>query len=126
MRTDTLRRWRLVGLLLAVVVVLTQEPVFAESLPWEDPLTELRDSLTGPVAIVIVLIAMLVAGATLIFARVDFSEFAQRMIYIVLVFTVIALSAQLLENMFDLETPLVVDDDTTSTTTPSGALLPGS
>lgn len=73
----------------------------------------LVDSLTGPVAWGIALIALVTAGATLIFARSDLSEFAQRIIYIVLVFTIVFLAAQFLNVLFG-----------TGTGTPSGALLP--
>ncbi|NQY74375.1 MAG: TrbC/VirB2 family protein, partial [Candidatus Margulisbacteria bacterium] len=53
-------------------------------LPWESGLVTLQQSLTGPVAMAISVIAIVVAGATLIFGG-EIGEFARRMIMIVLV-----------------------------------------
>ena len=39
-------------------------------LPWEGPLKKIADSLTGPVALAISLIAFVVAGGTLVFGVV--------------------------------------------------------
>lgn len=100
-------------LVACIVGVFLTDPLLATGLQWDAPLTLIRTSLTGPVAFAIVFIAMIVAGATLIFARNDLSEFAQRIIYIVLVFCVIALPTQLLTTLFS-----------PATTTPSGLILP--
>jgi type IV secretion system protein VirB2 len=47
------------------------------ALPWENPLRLLATSLTGPVALSISLIALMVAGGTLVFGG-ELSEFARR------------------------------------------------
>src|SRR5215472_11624847 len=46
-------------------------------LPWETPLSRIAASLTGPVALSISLIALMVAGGTLVFGG-ELSEFARR------------------------------------------------
>ena len=46
-------------------------------LPWETPLNRIAQSLTGPVALSISLIALMVAGGTLVFGG-ELSEFARR------------------------------------------------
>ena len=54
------------------------------ALPWDTPLTTLRNDLTGPFAGTIALLAFVVAGVVLIFGG-EVSEFIRRLIYVVLV-----------------------------------------
>ncbi len=51
-------------------------------LPWEGPLTKLKQSISGPVAFVIALLGIIACGATLIWG--GSSEFTRRIIYVVL------------------------------------------
>ncbi|MBA3447680.1 MAG: TrbC/VirB2 family protein [Pseudaminobacter sp.] len=70
----------------AVGVVLT-EPAFAAGgggLPWEGPLQQIQQSITGPVAGFIALAAMAIAGGMLIFGG-ELNDFARRLVYVVLV-----------------------------------------
>ncbi|GLR98906.1 MULTISPECIES: TrbC/VirB2 family protein [Bradyrhizobium] len=74
------------GLLLALVML---DPVFASSsgggnLPWESPLQQIQQSITGPVAGFIALAAVAVAGGMLIFGG-ELNDFARRLMYVVLV-----------------------------------------
>jgi type IV secretory pathway VirB2 component (pilin) len=74
------------GLLLALV---TLDPVFASTsgggnLPWESPLQQIQQSITGPVAGFIALAAVAVAGGMLIFGG-ELNDFARRLMYVVLV-----------------------------------------
>ncbi|WP_371930200.1 TrbC/VirB2 family protein [Bradyrhizobium sp. CCGUVB1N3] len=74
------------GLLLALVM---SDPVFASTggggnLPWESPLQQIQQSITGPVAGFIALAAVAVAGGMLIFGG-ELNDFARRLMYIVLV-----------------------------------------
>lgn len=72
---------------LAAVSMMMVEPAFASgggSLPWEAPLTQIQQSITGPVAGGIALIAVAVAGAMLIFGG-EINDFARRLAYVVLV-----------------------------------------
>ena len=55
----------------------------AGGLPWEAPLTTLANSLTGPVALAISIIAMAAAGGTLIFGG-ELGEFARKAMLLVL------------------------------------------
>ena len=62
-------------------------PAFASSggsLPWEGPLQQIQQSITGPVAGFIALAAVAVAGGMLIFGG-ELNDFARRLVYIVLV-----------------------------------------
>lgn len=56
------------------------------ALPWDGPLTTLRNDLTGPVAFTIALLAMVAAGAALAFGG-EMSQFTRSMIMVVLVAT---------------------------------------
>ncbi|MEZ0211623.1 MAG: TrbC/VirB2 family protein [Xanthobacteraceae bacterium] len=63
------------------------EPAFASSggsLPWEGPLEQIQQSITGPVAGFIALAAVAVAGGMLIFGG-ELNDFARRLMYVVLV-----------------------------------------
>ncbi|WP_029349437.1 TrbC/VirB2 family protein [Bosea sp. 117] len=71
---------------LALALVLS-EPAFASgggSLPWEGPLQQIQQSITGPVAGFIALAAVAVAGGMLIFGG-ELNDFARRLMYVVLV-----------------------------------------
>ncbi|QRG09973.1 TrbC/VirB2 family protein (plasmid) [Xanthobacter dioxanivorans] len=71
---------------LALALVLA-EPAFASgggSLPWEGPLQQIQQSITGPVAGFIALAAVAVAGGMLIFGG-ELNDFARRLMYVVLV-----------------------------------------
>lgn len=74
------------GLLLTVVML---DPAFASTsgggnLPWESPLQQIQQSITGPVAGFIALAAVAVAGGMLIFGG-ELNDFARRLMYVVLV-----------------------------------------
>lgn len=75
------------GLLVLVALALTS-PVLASSggggLPWESPLQQIQQSITGPVAGFIALAAVAIAGGMLIFGG-ELNDFARRLCYIALV-----------------------------------------
>jgi type IV secretion system protein VirB2 len=75
-----------IGVVLALLLV---EPAFASTtgggnLPWESPLQQIQQSITGPVAGFIALAAVAVAGGMLIFGG-ELNDFARRLMYVVLV-----------------------------------------
>ena len=77
------------GLCTAFTVILLIEPALASSsggggMPWEGPLQQIQQSITGPVAGAIALVAVAIAGGMLIFGG-ELGTFAQRLIYVVLV-----------------------------------------
>ena len=80
------RRFLVVGLAIAASVIML-EPTLASSggsLPWESPLQQIQQSITGPVAGAIALAAVAIAGGMLIFGG-ELNDFARRLMYIVLV-----------------------------------------
>ena len=68
-------------------------------LPWETPLNTVAQSLTGPVALSISLIALMVAGGTLVFGG-ELSEFARRSCVAVLAIAFLVLGAGFMTSMF--------------------------
>jgi type IV secretory pathway VirB2 component (pilin) len=69
-------------------VIATMSPALASSggggLPWEGPLEQIQQSITGPVAGYIALAAVAIAGGMLIFGG-ELNDFARRLVYVVLV-----------------------------------------
>ena len=75
---------RLLGL---TVATLFANPALAGGgggLPWEGPLQQIQNSITGPVAGMVALTAVAVAGGTMIFGG-ELNDFARRLCYIALV-----------------------------------------
>lgn len=81
--------WAALGLL-AVTLLLAVGPGIAYasstggSLPWDTPLTTLKNDITGSVAFTISLLAMVACGAALVFGG-EIHEFIRRIIMLVLV-----------------------------------------
>ncbi len=73
---------------LAAIFLTLAEPALASSggggLPWESPLQQIQQSITGPVAGFIALAAVAIAGAMLIFGG-ELNDFARRLCYVALV-----------------------------------------
>jgi type IV secretory pathway VirB2 component (pilin) len=75
------------ALLVVPIVFTTAAPALASSggsLPWEGPLEQIQESITGPVAGYIALAAVAIAGGMLIFGG-ELNDFARRLVYVVLV-----------------------------------------
>jgi type IV secretion system protein VirB2 len=71
----------------AVSFIGLADPAFASSggsLPWESPLQQIQQSITGPVAGFIALAAVAIAGGMLIFGG-ELNDFARRLCYVALV-----------------------------------------
>ncbi|EPE93863.1 TrbC/VirB2 family protein [Rhizobium grahamii] len=90
------------GLLPAPIVLTSFAPALASSsgggLPWEGPLQQIQESITGPVAGAVALAAMAIAGGMLIFGG-ELNDFARRLVYVVLV-TGILLGATQIVGLF--------------------------
>ncbi|MGF9567003.1 TrbC/VirB2 family protein [Neorhizobium sp. JUb45] len=78
---------RQLGIWIAAIAASIAAPAFAGSggsLPWEGPLEQIQESITGPVAGYIALAAVAIAGGMLIFGG-ELNDFARRLVYVVLV-----------------------------------------
>jgi type IV secretion system protein VirB2 len=73
-------------LALVILVALHPDAAYATStggnLPWDGPLTTLKNDITGPVAFTISLLAMVACGAALVFGG-EINEFIRRIIMLV-------------------------------------------
>ncbi len=72
---------------IAMAAIASASPTLASSggsLPWEGPLEQIQESITGPVAGYIALAAVAIAGGMLIFGG-ELNDFARRLVYVVLV-----------------------------------------
>ncbi|AZO07780.1 conjugal transfer protein TrbC [Mesorhizobium sp. M3A.F.Ca.ET.080.04.2.1] len=82
------RRSLLTSGLLVLTALALASPALASSggggLPWEAPLQQIQQSITGPVAGFIALAAVAIAGGMLIFGG-ELNDFARRLCYIALV-----------------------------------------
>src|SRR2546430_14698725 len=70
-----------------------------QALPWEAPLTKLQQSLSGPVAGAIAVIALVAIGVVLVFGG-EWNEFARRSVYAVCAIAFIVSAATLLAGLF--------------------------
>ena len=90
-------------LLAAVVLFVLDEAAFAtttsDKLPWEKGLETLSGSLTGPVAGIISLIAIVGAGAMLLFGG-NIQGFMRTMVYIILVIGIVVGASSLLKTFY--------------------------
>jgi type IV secretion system protein VirB2 len=84
---------------LAVTDAAFASPTAGPGLAWEEPLKKLQESITGPVAMAISLIAIIAAGAALIFGG-DMTGFMRTTVYIVLVLGIIVSASGLLSSLF--------------------------
>jgi type IV secretion system protein TrbC len=93
-RVDAVDRNWLTLVVLALVMLVALHPVAAHatstggSLPWDGPLTTLKNDITGPVAFTISLLAMVACGAALVFGG-EINEFVRRIVMLVLVVALI-------------------------------------
>ena len=70
-----------------------------QALPWEAPLTRLQQSLSGPVAGAIAVIALVAIGVTLVFGG-EWNEFARRAVYAVCAIAFIISATAMLGGLF--------------------------
>ncbi|WP_137136658.1 conjugal transfer pilin TrbC [Rhizobium sp. FKY42] len=78
----------LASVIFATAAASLCDPAVASSggggLPWESPLQQIQQSITGPVARFIALTAVAIVGAMLIFGG-ELNDFARRLCYVALV-----------------------------------------
>jgi type IV secretion system protein VirB2 len=91
--------WMLPVLLLLGTQTLLAGSAGGGGLPWETPLNRVAQSMTGPVALSISLIALMVAGGTLVFGG-ELSEFARRSCVAVLAIAFLVLGAGFMTTLF--------------------------
>jgi type IV secretion system protein VirB2 len=103
MKRETLG-WLVVTVLLAGVLIGYADTAHASAgggggLPYESALMKLQQSATGPVAFVLSIVGIVVAGGTLIFGG-DLSGFFRTMVILVLVIGILVSSVNVLQTLF--------------------------
>jgi len=93
------------------------------SLPWEGPLEQIQESITGPVAGYIALAAVAIAGGMLIFGG-ELNDFARRLVFVVLVAGIL-LGATTIVGLFGATGASIGSTDTPVETIPSGRVGEG-
>ncbi|MEJ5074858.1 TrbC/VirB2 family protein [Enterobacter ludwigii] len=68
-------------------------------MPWEDPLSKVVDSVTGPVAFGIAVIGVVVAGMTLVFGG-QLDGFIQKIAILALVVALIVMATNVMSSLF--------------------------
>lgn len=97
-------------LIVALTLALLPLSAWASSttgMPWEDPLDMIMESITGPVAMVISLLGVTVAGGMLIFGG-ELGEFTRRIVMLVLVIGLLVSAASILSLLYGSTSALVV------------------
>lgn len=89
---------------LLALVILAPEHAFASegtggSLPYESWLTNLRNSVTGPVAFTLSVIGIVIAGSVLIFGG-DLNGFFRTLVFIVLVMALLVGAQNMMSTFF--------------------------
>jgi type IV secretion system protein TrbC len=77
------------------------------ALPWESPLTTVKDSLTGPVAGAIAVIALGSAGAAMVFGG-EMSDFTRRLCMIVMAISFLVGGASFMSAVFPTATGALI------------------
>ena len=113
--------WVVLGAL-ALTLLLAQDAHAAAGtgggLPYEDWLTKIRQSITGPVAFAVSVIAIVAAGAMLIFGG-DMNGFMKTLVFIVLVLAFVIAAQNMLSAITGVGAAIA-----DATTSPSPATLP--
>ena len=95
--------FQFVAAALAFIVMLHPELALATEssgvAAWDDPLTQLRESFTGPIAYTISVLAIIITGGMLAFGG-ELNEFARRIIMLVLVIALVMLAIQFLTSLW--------------------------
>lgn len=76
------------------------------SMPWDNPLSIVATSLTGPAAVAVALIGIAVAGMTLIFSH-ELGHFGKTICYVVLAAGLLVTSGTLLTGMYGVSAALI-------------------
>jgi len=91
-------------------IVLLSTPLYAATgqtgLPWEAPLQTLQNSISGPVAVLIAIIALAAIGVTLIFGG-EWNEFTRRGVFAVCAIAMLVGGAVIMTTLFNVSSACV-------------------
>ncbi|EHK2924619.1 TrbC/VirB2 family protein [Vibrio parahaemolyticus] len=78
----------------------------SSGMPWEDPLSKIVDSVTGPIAFGVSVLGIVVAGLTLVFGG-QLDGFIQKIAILALVVSLIVLATNVMSSLFGVSSTLV-------------------
>jgi type IV secretion system protein VirB2 len=108
MKTSTTFTKHLLQLVAAIVFLAT--PLLATTgttgLPWETPLRTLQTSISGPVAVLVAIIALAAIGVTLIFGG-EWNEFARRGVFAVCAIALLVGGTVIMTTLFGVSAAVV-------------------
>ncbi len=112
--------------LVLVVAVATSEPAFASSsgaggLPWEDGITKLKNSLTGPLATGLGVIGIFACGAILLWGG-DLNGLFQKLVVMILVLSLVICANKILTFFYTAEGATIAGAAGECTDAPAGVL----
>lgn len=94
----------LLGAICLIVLCLGVVDAFASStstgMPWEGPITKIKNSLTGPFALGVSVIAMAVTGFALVFGGAELTGAVKALIGVVFVIAIIMSAGNLITMLF--------------------------
>ncbi len=93
--------------LLALMLLSPDLMASTSGLPWEGPLTKMVDSIKGPVAFGISVIAIVAAGAGLIFGG-EIGTFMKSAIILALIISLIVFAVNILSTAFGIGSALIL------------------
>lgn len=95
-------------ILLSVFVIFPDLAIASSSsgMPWEDPLSKVVDSITGPVAFGISVLGVVVAGMSLAFGG-QLDGFIQKIAILALVIAVIVMATNVMSALFGVSSTVV-------------------
>jgi type IV secretion system protein TrbC len=101
---NVLKHMVLAGIVMAVAALVLPDSALASvgsggGLPYEDWLTSLRNSVTGPVAFTVSIIGIVIAGSVLIFGG-DLNGFFRTLVFIVLVMSLLVGAQNIMSSLF--------------------------
>jgi type IV secretion system protein VirB2 len=94
-----------------VLLLMLLMPTFAHAssstgMPWEDPLSKIVDSVTGPMAFGVSVLGVVVAGFALVFGG-QLDGFVQKIAILALVIAVIVMATNVMSALFGISSTVV-------------------
>lgn len=94
-----------------IFVVFSLFPTLAQAssssgMPWEDPLSKIVDSVTGPIAFGISVLGVVVAGLALVFGG-QLDGFIQKIAVLALVISLIVLATNVMSSLFGVSSTII-------------------
>ncbi len=90
-------------------LVFAASPVMAATgtaMPWEGPLATIQASVTGPVALVLSILGVAVAGATLIYGG-ELNEFSRKLVMLALAISLVVAATNVISGLFGITSAVI-------------------